>query len=116
MANLLPSSKWFQEVEKKLLYEQEQIKKQLTSLEESDPLTSEALPEATEPGSESFHAEGHAKLSIFRNNLLNIHHKITRTLNMLRNGSYGKCENCSKPIDEKRLEALPIATTCAICI
>ena len=30
-------------------------------------------------------------------------------------GTYGICEDCSKPIGEERLEALPDATRCIAC-
>jgi RNA polymerase-binding transcription factor DksA len=30
-------------------------------------------------------------------------------------GTYGKCARCGKPIEPRRLEALPYATLCVIC-
>lgn len=33
----------------------------------------------------------------------------------LENGSYGNCENCSKPIPVERLEILPYARCCVPC-
>jgi RNA polymerase-binding transcription factor DksA len=30
-------------------------------------------------------------------------------------GTYGNCENCGKPIDPERLEALPQAKSCVAC-
>lgn len=30
-------------------------------------------------------------------------------------GTYGKCEDCGKPIDPERLEALPYAKLCVAC-
>lgn len=36
-------------------------------------------------------------------------------LRKFENGTYGLCENCGKPINEKRLQALPMATHCIDC-
>ena len=40
---------------------------------------------------------------------------ISDALKKLENGTYGLCENCGKPIDEKRLEASPSARTHTKC-
>jgi DnaK suppressor protein len=34
---------------------------------------------------------------------------VEQALERIRQGTYGKCTNCGKPIDEKRLEAMPWA-------
>jgi RNA polymerase-binding transcription factor DksA len=33
----------------------------------------------------------------------------------IRDGLYGNCERCTKPIDETRLEAVPQARMCISC-
>jgi len=33
----------------------------------------------------------------------------------VRDGTYGNCERCAKPIDEARLEAVPHARMCIAC-
>ena len=40
---------------------------------------------------------------------------ISLALEKLRQGIYGKCENCDKKIDGKRLEVHPAARTCMKC-
>ncbi len=40
---------------------------------------------------------------------------IDMALQRMRDGSYGVCEACSKPIPMARLEALPYATCCIEC-
>jgi len=40
---------------------------------------------------------------------------ISDALKKLENGTYGLCENCGKPIDEKRLEASLSARTHTKC-
>lgn len=33
----------------------------------------------------------------------------------LRNGTYGRCEDCGQPIPSARLKALPEAARCVLC-
>jgi DnaK suppressor protein len=40
---------------------------------------------------------------------------IDQALLRIKEGSYGKCARCGKPIDERRLEALPTARYDAAC-
>jgi RNA polymerase-binding protein DksA len=41
--------------------------------------------------------------------------QIDAALLSIREGTYGVCRNCGKPIAEKRLEAVPYATRCIDC-
>ncbi len=41
--------------------------------------------------------------------------RITAALARLRAGDYGSCRDCLEEISEKRLRALPFATTCLSC-
>lgn len=41
--------------------------------------------------------------------------QIDRAVNKIEEGTYGKCSNCGKPIEEKRLEFNPSATYCSQC-
>jgi RNA polymerase-binding transcription factor DksA len=41
--------------------------------------------------------------------------QIERTLALMDEGVYGRCEECGEPIGEKRLEALPHASRCIAC-
>jgi DnaK suppressor protein len=40
---------------------------------------------------------------------------IEHALHKFEEGTYGKCDNCGKPIDPARLEALPQASLCLNC-
>jgi DnaK suppressor protein len=40
---------------------------------------------------------------------------IEHALRKFEEGTYGKCDNCGKPIDPARLEALPQASLCLNC-
>lgn len=52
-----------------------------------------------------------ASLAQARENLADIEDALRR----LRDGTYGVCERCEKPIGEGRLEARPTARTCITC-
>lgn len=41
--------------------------------------------------------------------------KVNHALDKIKDGSYGVCERCGKPIDEERLEAVPYTTLCLEC-
>ncbi len=41
--------------------------------------------------------------------------KIERALEKIKDGSFGICEECEKPIGDKRLEARPVVTLCIEC-
>ena len=41
--------------------------------------------------------------------------KTEHALDKIQKGTYGDCDNCGKPIDPKRLEALPQASLCMDC-
>lgn len=40
---------------------------------------------------------------------------VNKALKKIEEGNYGLCEKCDKPIDPKRLEAFPSATSCMDC-
>lgn len=41
--------------------------------------------------------------------------KINQALEKIAKGTYGICDNCDQPIDERRLEAMPETMTCTKC-
>ena len=41
--------------------------------------------------------------------------KVNEALSHMEKGIYGKCEICGNDIEEERLRALPVATTCEKC-
>ena len=61
---------------------------------------------------ELFDAEHHAAL---RSNEEFAIREINDALEKIKNGSYGVCELCGKPIDPGRLEVLPHARNCIEC-
>jgi len=83
--------------------------------EEADPVESGELSTVdqhpAELGSETFERELElTTLTIVENDLKDIDDALRR----LDDGSYGICEECGKPIDEARLEAVPWARYCVV--
>ena len=42
-------------------------------------------------------------------------HQIVAALRRVEDGSYGECQDCGEPIDERRLFALPATPFCTAC-
>jgi RNA polymerase-binding transcription factor DksA len=83
--------------------------------EESDPVESSELSKVdqhpAELGSETFERELElTTLTIVEGELKDVDDALRR----LDDGTYGICEECGKPIDEARLEAVPWARYCVV--
>jgi RNA polymerase-binding transcription factor DksA len=66
--------------------------------------TERAIEVENDPVLERLDASGRFELAAIR-----------LALARLDEGTYGACSKCGKPIDERRLQALPTATTCLVC-
>lgn len=98
-----------------LLRQKKHVEEEIKEAQKEDPLFSDGLAESVEPGTESWLAEVHSKTTAVRENLQNLLSKIQKSLLRINKGDYGKCENCGKQIEAKRLEAMPTATLCIAC-
>ncbi len=107
--------------EKLLLEEKYKLLKNLNSLEKSslaeEPTklgegSPEDITEVAETGTEAFDIE--IALSIASNESQQLQ-EIEDALKRIKNGTYGICEMCKKPIPKKRLEILPYARFCVSC-
>jgi RNA polymerase-binding protein DksA len=63
-------------------------------------------------GSKTFEREHEMSLA---NNARDMLEQVDHALARIQDGSYGVCENCSKPIGKYRLQAFPRATLCRSC-
>lgn len=50
-----------------------------------------------------------------RTNQRELLQQVNQALARIENGTYGICSNCNKPINEKRLKAIPWASLCMDC-
>lgn len=102
-------------IKKHLLRQQRQVDKNLKGVEEDDPVKSPALAETSEPGTDSYIADTHAKSVVLERQLKNTKTSIKVALLKIKNGAYGKCEKCGKQIEVGRLLAMPTAQYCVSC-
>ena len=106
----------FNLIKRKLLRQQREVEMELKSIQKDDPLRGDGhLAESSEPGTDSWLAEVHIRVTALKQNLQNILEKTRDSLAKLKSGKYGKCENCGKMIEIQRLLAMPTATLCLSC-
>jgi DnaK suppressor protein len=98
---------------KKLLKEREAILNKSRKLkEESYTLGTDGIQDMADAASNAYNADILMSLS---DNDRNMVKEIDSTLDKIANESYGICEECEEPINEKRLEASPVARYCITC-
>lgn len=102
-------------VKELLTRQQSQVEKELEDIDKVDPVMSDALAESSEPGSESFEADAHNRLTALKKDLMNLLRKTKNSLASINKGTYGICEKCKKPIEQARLKAMPAVTVCVSC-
>jgi DnaK suppressor protein len=106
--NLLRSR--LEDMQKRLNEELEQLKSTVRPADERR----EGSPfgKREEEATESFELEKRLTLEKrIREQLAEVEHALQK----FEDGTYGKCDNCGKPIDPARLEALPQASLCLDC-
>lgn len=113
MLNL--TQKTFNNIKNKLLRQEKEIEEEIKDLEKEDKELEDGPPESTEPGTASWLADVHGTATTLKTNLMLLLNRTKTALNNLRSGKYGKCDNCGKPIESERLEAMPTATLCLAC-
>jgi DnaK suppressor protein len=107
--------KTFETIKNRLLKQQKEIEQEIKSIEKDDPLNADSLAESSEPGTDSWMADMHGRTLAIKDNLMKLLSRTTKALTNIKSGKYGKCENCGKPIEVARLEAMPTATLCMSC-
>lgn len=99
-----------------LLKQQKKVEQNLKALENEDPVLSDnASAESSEPGTDSWLADTHSRVVAIKQGLMDMLDNIRKALSNLKDGKYGKCENCGNPIEPERLKAMPTATLCISC-
>ena len=68
--------------------------------------------ESADAGTFTFERERDLSLG---NNLRDLLDKVDSALRRIKNGTYGSCERCGKPIDKARIKALPYSVLCIDC-
>ena len=80
--------------------------------EDSYTLGTDGIQDMADAASNSYNADILMSIS---DNDLNLLKDIDNALDKMKNGTYGICEECDEKINEKRLEANPVARYCISC-
>lgn len=103
-------------IKKKLEEEKTRLATEINELAKQDPM---AMPDHendnADSGGEASEQEGHERMQALITTLNKRLENINEALMGIANGTYGTCLTCSKEIEEKRLIAMPTATTCISC-
>ena len=105
------------ELKAALLDERGKLEAQFQELEESTFATNQSDlsgetsfdEEYADAGTATFERERDLSLV---NNLRDLMERIDKALARIKDGTYGLCERCGKPIEKLRLKALPYANLC----
>lgn len=98
-----------------LLKQRKEVKRNLKEVSEDDPAKTPVLAESSEPGTDSYIADSHNKILVFQQKLRQASESITKALQKIRSGTYGKCEKCNLRIEISRLMVMPTAALCLSC-
>lgn len=109
------TQKTLDNIKKVLLRQEKEVTEELKNMEKADPATVQSLAEASEPGTDSWIAEGHSRAVALGTQLQTVGMSIRKALDKIRRGTYGKCEKCKKSIELNRLLAMPTAALCLSC-
>jgi DnaK suppressor protein len=98
---------------RKLLKQREAILDKAKKLKEySYTLGTDGIQDMADAASNAYNADILMSLSDNERNMVK---EIDSALDKIANGTYGICEECDEPINEKRLEANPVARYCITC-
>lgn len=105
----------FNKIKNILLRRKKEVESGIKALDKDDPVLATALTESSEPGTDSWMADVHARVVSTKQTLYDALNKTKKALMAIKSGKYGKCEKCGKNIEPKRLEVMPTATLCISC-
>ena len=87
----------------------------LKRLRKEDPFANEDRSLIVDSGTDASVLFGHEQVVILEQKLKSELKEIEAALKKIKDGTYGRCERCKKPIDPARLQAKPQAVYCLKC-
>jgi RNA polymerase-binding protein DksA len=111
----------FDAIRRRLEEERQRLEALIQDLEQGDEAATTTDPVLDSGGIPSDIADDADALSLAERNRglitnsQNILRQVNHALERLDKGTYGTCEQCGRPIGEKRLAALPYVTLCIEC-
>ena len=114
------SAEFLKEMKQVLLSRKDKIKQQLANFAQKDPNQEENY-NSNFPDFGEKEDENAAEVSVYSDRLA-IEQElekdikdINKALKNIKDGSYGICKHCGKPIDERRLMIRPTSSSCVEC-
>ncbi len=99
-----------------LLSKEKRISAEQALLIKEDPYLNEGrVNDNADVQDDTYEDIEHANVTLRINSLANAKLQVKKALSRMNLGTYGICETCGTPIEAKRLEAYPEATTCLKC-
>ncbi|MBI3290477.1 TraR/DksA C4-type zinc finger protein [Candidatus Microgenomates bacterium] len=90
--------------------------KQIESKLKSVDSTHDESPESTtELGTFSWHLQTQETQRAMHEHLIEFRETLRRSLEKLKKGAYGICEDCGNQIEDERLKVMPTAAICVAC-
>lgn len=103
-------------IKKHLVQLRSKIKKTLSSLEEQDPFSNpDRLTDNAASDTDAKEESSHDRMEALESELKLHLEEINQTLERIKKGTYGKCQQCKKMIDTDRLAIKPTAFYCVDC-
>lgn len=110
-----------EKLRKNLLKEKKKIENELNKIAFRNPKQKREtfdvrFPQyGTAPDENAQEVADYERLKALEYELENRLNQINKTIKKIEDGSYGICQSCSKPIEDSRLKAMPIASLCLFC-
>lgn len=95
--------------------QQREVEENIKKVQKDDPTKDVTLAESSEPGTESWIADGHAKATAVATQLKELAKNTKNALAKIKSGSFGVCERCKKNIEHARLLVIPTTRYCMAC-
>lgn len=93
-----------------------QVQGRITSLKLQDPFSDpDRLNDNAASDTEANEESSHERMEALEKELKRNLEEINATLERIKKGTYGKCQNCGQLIDKSRLAIKPTAVFCVSC-
>lgn len=103
-------------VASKLINLRKLMEKRINSLKSQDPFSDpDRLNDNAASDTEASEESSHERMEALEKELKRNLDEINNTLERIKKGKYGKCQNCGKVIDANRLAIKPTALFCVDC-
>ncbi|MBI2597528.1 TraR/DksA C4-type zinc finger protein [Candidatus Daviesbacteria bacterium] len=102
-------------LENSLLQKKDQLESYLKEMDYEEIQFSGVMIDSEEIASAAIKFERNSRLFIVKRSFQETLDKINRSLQKVKNGTYGTCESCGKTIGIERLQAIPLTIFCINC-